>query len=400
MAWRLEDYVAHGEIDNRIQGCVTGRIWLAGVDEPLVLELEGNCQPDLAGCLLHFEKDNALPLNIPPPVLLQCGFAGNMTASRKVCAPDIPLEEFLGQSATGWPVPEHLTNCLYLEWYTEASGRMVIESANFRMQISEPAWRSAPLEEAENVHGPSLANLNTARDDFSKTFEEKETQAPWDEFRHEQALRQSDALTEKFGKLFEKYRNHPDRDRIIAREMGWDWMEELTEEESTTCGEYCDPDFADFSEPDCCGEWVKPEPDPTREGVDWIRNSDGDIRHPLYDRAFQMTSHLHAFCRDNGLMEEEKPDLEELFAQTSPLAAKLAGALTDLADGTNLYEPGFVVALLKRALAVLNQALAALNSVESKSLLPLEMTTAYRAELLSIREAILTLIQEFRKKIS
>jgi hypothetical protein len=100
-------------------------------------------------------------------------------------------------------------------------------------------------------------------------------------------------------------------------------------------------------------------------------------------------------------MEEgEPPELEELFSRTSLLAAKLAGALTDHADGTNLYEPGFVIALLKRALTLLNQALAALNRVASKSLLPAGMITSYRAELLSIREGMLTSIQEFRRRVT
>jgi len=50
MAWRLHEHVLRGKIDNRTRGRVTGEIWLAGIDEPLVLELAGDCAPDLAGC--------------------------------------------------------------------------------------------------------------------------------------------------------------------------------------------------------------------------------------------------------------------------------------------------------------------------------------------------------------
>src|SRR5687768_8390656 len=84
MAWRLEDHVTRGEIDNRTHGCVTGCIWLAGVEEPLLLELEGNCHPDLAGCLLVFENSDAIPLPSHPPILQQRGRTGDMTASRKM----------------------------------------------------------------------------------------------------------------------------------------------------------------------------------------------------------------------------------------------------------------------------------------------------------------------------
>lgn len=54
MAWRIHEHVLRREIDNRARGRVTGRIWLAGVAEPLALELEGDCHPDLAGGVLTF----------------------------------------------------------------------------------------------------------------------------------------------------------------------------------------------------------------------------------------------------------------------------------------------------------------------------------------------------------
>ena len=39
MAWRIADYVEYGEIDNREKGRVNGKIWLSGIDEPIILEL-------------------------------------------------------------------------------------------------------------------------------------------------------------------------------------------------------------------------------------------------------------------------------------------------------------------------------------------------------------------------
>jgi len=56
MAWRLHEHVLRGTIDNRTRGHVNGEIWLAGVDQPLVLGLAGDCAPDLAGCELRFEN--------------------------------------------------------------------------------------------------------------------------------------------------------------------------------------------------------------------------------------------------------------------------------------------------------------------------------------------------------
>ena len=49
MAWRLHEHVLRGKIDNRTRGRVTGEIWLSGIDQPMLLELAGDCAPDVAG---------------------------------------------------------------------------------------------------------------------------------------------------------------------------------------------------------------------------------------------------------------------------------------------------------------------------------------------------------------
>jgi hypothetical protein len=49
MAWRIDEQVVRGEIDNRERGRVTGKIWFAGRAEPVELQLTGNCWRDLAG---------------------------------------------------------------------------------------------------------------------------------------------------------------------------------------------------------------------------------------------------------------------------------------------------------------------------------------------------------------
>ncbi len=49
MAWRIDENVNRGEIDNRVKGIVSGKLWLAGYDKPVTLDLVGNACPDLAG---------------------------------------------------------------------------------------------------------------------------------------------------------------------------------------------------------------------------------------------------------------------------------------------------------------------------------------------------------------
>ena len=83
MAWRLHEHILRGKIDNRTRGRVTGEIWLAGIDEPLVLELAGDCAPDLAGCELSFENPDPVPMTTKPPAPQQRGPAGDITAARE-----------------------------------------------------------------------------------------------------------------------------------------------------------------------------------------------------------------------------------------------------------------------------------------------------------------------------
>ena len=63
---------------------------------------------------------------------------------------------------------------------------------------------------------------------------EGERDRVWDEYDWERFLQQQDQRTEKYMELLEKYIDDPQRDEIIAREMGWseisndgDWSAEV-----------------------------------------------------------------------------------------------------------------------------------------------------------------------------
>ena len=146
MAWRIQDSVIRGEIDNRERGIVRGQVWLAGQSQPVRLELKGNAAADLAGCLLTFENPGqTIPLQAGSQLAtLQSGTIGDLTASRKVRVLEMPVAEAYARKKQGLPVPEHLANALYLEWFSELNGRVVIESANYKVTISPPCWRLTP----------------------------------------------------------------------------------------------------------------------------------------------------------------------------------------------------------------------------------------------------------------
>lgn len=398
MAHRIEKFVRRGEIDNRQRGVVQGRVWLAGAPKPLLLKLSGNCHRDIAGCLVTFENPAAedFPMIRNMLEIEQTGQAGDITASRKVRIPDDP-NEFLGRRGGARDgISWHWGNALYVEWYTVPNGRVVIESADFQVEVSTPEWEMNDAEE-EQVRIQAEQALMEFLDRVSKPVEETRRPVPEDremtEFEWEQFLRDSDERTTRYGELLEKYMDEPDCDRIIARHMGWEWMEEVMDEAGVDS-------MMDVPIPD--GEWEDeipdPEPNPLTEGKDWIKDPRLGICHPLYKRAFDLGSAMHRAMEAAGLERGGEPSVvDDMEFKTHCATAKLAGALNGLAyRDESLMESGFLIATLKRALGLLHEAIDAHQKVAEAGLLP-EHVDSFRNELFDIREAIIALTNEYRE---
>src|SRR6201984_3855259 len=145
MAWRIADSVVRGEIDNRTPGIVQGKIWLAGSEVPLALKLIGNGHKNLPGAKLTFSNPAQ---KVDPSLTLkrdQTGVVGDMTAARKVRVIDNLDYEAINDDQ---PFSEHMANVLYLEWFSDTNGRVVIESTDYKIEIGEPAWRLSPEDES------------------------------------------------------------------------------------------------------------------------------------------------------------------------------------------------------------------------------------------------------------
>ena len=153
MAFRIHDSQVRSEVDNCVKGVVRGKIRVAGRAEPVLVVLQGNARPDLAGSLLTFINPQK---PVPHAALdslnpFQRGGIGDLTASRKVRVFDVPLAAALELYRRKEKPPEHMANCLYLEWFSEANGRVVIESADYELTISAPEWRMTAEEEADRA---------------------------------------------------------------------------------------------------------------------------------------------------------------------------------------------------------------------------------------------------------
>ena len=397
MAFRIHDSVVRGEIDNRVKGTVRGKIWVEGRVGPVRLELKGNAQPDLAGCRLTFTNPQKRIRHKHLDTLqsLQQGVIGDLTASRKVRVFDIPVEEAYMMSERGEKPPEHLANCLYLEWFSELNGRVVIESPDYLLEISAPEWRLSPEEEAQRA-GDAAKGMDWFMHKLNETIEElkrsqKDPEDEWDEHDHEKHLKESDARTDKYMELLDKYGDSDEAEEKIAKEMGW--LEELTPEEAEEQGRRIE-EMNRVSE-EALNE-PPPEPDPHREGIDWLRTEDGDIRHPLQHRCLESAMKYWDLADEIDLEKTADKDLDQFILEFQTTSVKLAGALNGIAQDRGSEDSAFIVACLKRALNHLHQSQAGLEAVAVKKLLPEPVVAGARRELFAIREGILKLMDEFR----
>ena len=403
MAWRIHGSVIRGEIDNRVKGRVRGQLWLDGLAEPVTLDLEENACPDLAGCRLEFKNPaKTFPIRKQPAFApLQRGKIGNLLASQKARVFAVPDEEAFAMIDHGEKSPERIANALYLEWFSEGNGRVVIESADYELEIYAPEWRLTPAEEKQRAKDAEAGwemfskQLNEASEKQKRG--QKDPEAEWDEHDYEKFMKECDARTDKYMELREKYGDSDEAEAKIAKEMGWDREDPPSHEGFGAAGEDERISVEEMNRitEEALNEPL-PEPEPHREGLDWIRTADGDIRHPLQYRCHESAMKVWHECDELGLKESEDEDLQQFVFEFQTAGVKLGGALHGVAQGRGPRDGAFTVAYLKRALDHLHQAQAGLEAVAPKKLLPEKMVSRARKELFEIREGILKLMDEFR----
>jgi hypothetical protein len=365
----------------------------------------------MAGCLLSFVNNSETVAMRGESSFsrLQEGAVGDMTASRKVRLPGVPIEEFLEMTRRGEKPPERLANSLYLEWFSDANGRVVLESTGCEVSLSTPLWRLAEDEE------PPAAGSADALDDVAReAVQALEFSFPPVPPEREGGEELDPEKVHKLAELMEKYRDHPDCDRIIAREMGWDHIIEMMDAQEADADQDDDEDADRASEAgdggasesgagtssasDWGGEDEKtPGPDPNTEGREWLRTEDGDIKHPLSHRASESAAFLVRRASDLGLAPDEDEDLGALLGNFEKLGTKLAAALDGWARNPGVGDPVRHSTRLKRGLTPLHAAQAALERIGVKKILPAEDMQRIGAELFGIREEMLRIAGEFRK---
>ena len=258
-----------------------------------------------------------------------------------------------------------------------------------------------------------------------KDRDEDDDQTPWSEERWEAFMRESDLRSARFGEILETVRDDPDRDRIIAREMGWTWLEEALDEEEAgrAAGKTSDEDSGeddaddgadeddderDFNPQEIIGAAMEeverekaeraaagePEEDPF---------GDDDCDHiPAYRLAFDVGMKIHDALQPymNKEVGEKDEDYDRRLGQAyigcQIAAAKIAGGH---AMG---YEDDVLcgnIVNCKRGLAGAEDAERAFLELKEDGSLPAELVDALLLDVRAVIAAVRARIEELRGKV-
>ena len=206
---------------------------------------------------------------------------------------------------------------------------------------------------------------------------EGESEPMWDEYDWERFLQEQDQKTEKYMQLLEKYLDDPQRDEIIAREMGWtqlldakDWSAEV----DALLDE--DPEEDDDLEPD--------------QGAKSVETFE---EHSLYRAAFALTIWIDQLFDQKPLLQNE-PAAIKLATHSALASAKLAAALS----GDDVDEIGMTIAYLKRALKAITISMDAAAQLLSEKLITRAQHSVLQQRLFQVRDGIITLMGEYRSE--
>lgn len=235
----------------------------------------------------------------------------------------------------------------------------------------------------------------------------------WDEYDWERFLQQQDRKTEKYMELLEKYLDDPNRDQIIAREMGWhhlldengkDWTADLdvlfTSSQSAKNG-----DAAEENEDEDLGEDEFEDDDDLDEEDDEFENDDDDEaeedgnektlnrhdNHPLYQAANALAVHVDGMFDEHDPIAQH-PAVVRLTTSSTLANVKLAAALSD----DDVDEIGMTIAYLKRALKAVTNALDAATQCQQEQLLDHEGVQDLRVRIFQVRDGIISLMGQYR----
>lgn len=191
------------------------------------------------------------------------------------------------------------------------------------------------------------------------SFEDPEV---WNEYEWERFLQQQDRTTEKYFHLLDRYMDHPERDQLIAKEMGWEDIEEDEEAMELFCeaGEEED-DFDAFTS------------------------------SPVYADTLKLHTWVNAWL-ERLPSHIEEPEAVKMASSCALCGAKLAAALCGVDD----TEIGMTIAYLKRGLKAANDALEAAAKLTETNTMTARHHRFFLKLLFRVRDRIVDLMAHYR----
>lgn len=202
--------------------------------------------------------------------------------------------------------------------------------------------------------------------DYDSNFE-----GEWDEYEWERFLQQQDRNTEKYLNLLEKYMDDPQRDQIIAQEMGWsDWVTTIPENIEEEMERHAEESEDDDEEGQTFEEFA---------------------RTPLYQDTVKLHDYINKLFKKNPALEE-MPDAVLMATSSAVCGAKLAAALCD----EDSVELGMTIAYLKRGLKAVHDAMESAHRLTGKNLITRRQLSTLTRRIFRIRNAIIELMGYYR----
>ena len=205
---------------------------------------------------------------------------------------------------------------------------------------------------------------------------------PWTEEEWEKFMERSDIRAAKYGELLETFMDDPNRDEIIAREMGWD-----------------EPDDEDAAADVELMNSITEAAIHDEEIEELMRRRHEDLHAlPAYSQGYEFGLRCHNALRPYVQEEEYPPDddLIAAFSESLIIAAKIAGGHGMGYDDHTLC--GNIVCC-KRSLAAANKCLTALESLKARGRVPSEVLDPLIAECREVRLLVEQHIADLRSRV-
>ena len=131
MAFRPNEYLIKGELDNSVLGKVTGWMEFLGKGK-VIFDLQGDFHRDIRGAKISFRGDSNGDKAVADKYMeKQIGKVGDITAGL---------------------YPQDYATYPYIEWYSEQNGRVVLEFDKEQMELLTkpiPADKTKPISRKE-----------------------------------------------------------------------------------------------------------------------------------------------------------------------------------------------------------------------------------------------------------